>query len=188
MFPCRSTQAWFAATDAGASGPEANYLQVDYARRYAGLLRLHPERAVAIAELCLFRFWLTCCVHCHGCLHTADAMPVVLPPRDWPLPLRADGYEIERVLGGWIGSLVESRFDLYDRFFTLGRRDDDPQGIKAVSLALACQLFAEPTPAIVSMIEAETRQLFQAQVLAGSVTTRAPVVEPADPAGAVDPA
>ncbi|HBK46330.1 MAG TPA: hypothetical protein DDZ67_07820, partial [Xanthomonadaceae bacterium] len=84
------------------------------------------------------------------------------PPRGWPLPRRAGGYDIEFELGSGIGQLVESRFDLYDRFFTLGRNADDPLGLNAAALALSCQLFVQTPPAVLARLQAETGQLFAA--------------------------
>lgn len=143
-----------------------DHVQVDYRCHYAEVLRLHPSPPVAIAELCLFHFWLACRAHRHATapdgIEAGTAGAPLQPPRGWPLPLRASGYDIEFELGSWIEQLVESRFDLYDRFFTLGRNTDDPLGLDAASLALSCQLFVQTPPAVLARLQAQTRQLFAA--------------------------
>lgn len=143
-----------------------SHVQVDYRCHYAEVLRLHPSPPVAIAELCLFRFWLACRVHRHAAAPDgidADTGGARLrPPRGWPLPLQAGGHDIEFELGSRIEQLVESRFDLYDRFFTLGRNADDPLGLDAASLALSYQLFVQTPPAILARLQVQTQQLFAA--------------------------
>lgn len=135
------------------------YTDVDYRSRYAGLLRLHPMPAEAIAELCLFRFWLACRAHAHAGAGPAPAPPLYVPA-GWAPPRQAAGLDIDGTLGAWFGHLLESRFDLYDRFFQLGRHHDDPLGLDAVALALSCQLFVQPSAATRAWLRGEVRALF----------------------------
>lgn len=143
-----------------ASDPTvASYAALDYRRHYADLLGLHPQPRQAIAELGLFRFWLACRALRPG---SGEALLApARPPRAWPLPLQLDGCDVQEELGAGIVHLIESRFDLYDRFFSLGRHAEDPLGLDAASLALACQLFAEPPPALLEGLRCENRQVFE---------------------------
>ncbi len=147
----------------------ASYLHFDYRYHYADLLQRHPHPPVALAELCLFRYWLSSCAYRHACQQRGDLVPATLPPRGWPMPCVVDSHDIESTLGSWIGSLVSSRFDLYERFFGLGRTDDDPLGLDAATLALSCQLFALDAPAMLPWLKAETRRQFAALVSACDV-------------------
>ncbi|WP_434030429.1 hypothetical protein [[Pseudomonas] boreopolis] len=149
------------------SGPAlsiAIYASLDYRRHYADLLSRHPQPRQAMAELGLFRFWLACRARRPGLPGATPAGDVLFdparPPRGWPLPLHLQDCDVQDELGAGIVHLVESRFDLYDRFFSLGRHAEDPLGLDAVSLALACQLFTQPPPAILERLRRESRQLF----------------------------
>ncbi len=145
-----------------------SYMGVNYRRHYAALLRQHPAPPEAIAELCLFRFWLACRAHRHARdAQATDAPPLHLPPA-WPLPRHAAGFDIEYTLGAWFDHLLQSRFDLYDRFFRLGRSDDDPLGLGAAALALSCQLFVQPAPAMRVGLRAEAHALFAMLVGSGA--------------------
>lgn len=127
---------------ASPEGAVCSYAGVNYRQHYVQLLRRHPAPAEAIAELGLFRFWLAC----RACSHAAgddDAMPLQWPA-GWPLPRHVAGFDVEYVLGARLNHLLDSRCDLYDRFFLLGRNADDPLGLDAAALALACQLFVDP--------------------------------------------
>ena len=143
--------------------PERFYrrLPYPYRREYAPLLQLHPDQDIALAELALFHFWLTVCVYR---LHRRDGSPddawAPLPPRGWQLPVRAEDVVVDQALGGSLAALLESRSDLYQRFFRLGRHEQDPQGLRAVSLALACQLFEDPSPTMRAWLHAKVERLF----------------------------
>ena len=155
------------------SAPVALYARLDYYRHYACLLSRHPQPRQAIAELGLFRFWLACRALDPGIVHTALPLSFPLapaqPPQGWPLPLRMGDCDVQDELGSAIVYLLESRFDLYDRFFSLGRHTEDPLGLDAVSLALACQLFTQPSPETLEWLRRESRQLF-AQLLQAAGT------------------
>lgn len=147
---------------AAGTAPEhfvRGYMEVDYRRRYAGLLRLHPMPSEAIAELCLFRFWLACRAYAHSGVAPAPAPPLCVPA-GWTPPQQAAGQDIDCTLDAWHGHLLESRFDLYDRFFQLGRNRDDPLGLDAVALALSCQLFVQPSPFTRAWLHDEVHTLF----------------------------
>jgi len=164
---------------AGAAAPPfiRDYTDVDYRSRYAGLLRLHPMPAEAIAELCLFRFWLACRAHAHSdpaADATAAAVPPLYLPAGWAPPRQAAGLAIDCTLGAWFGHLLESRFDLYDRFFQLGRNDDDPLGLDAVALALSCQLFVQPSAATRAWLREEVHALFADLLAAFAAMAPAP--------------
>ncbi|KAB7770730.1 hypothetical protein [Xanthomonas maliensis] len=143
--------------------PPLAFLHCDYRQRYAPVLAQHPDRPIAIAELCLFRCWLASSAYwqLHGTRDGA-AGPVTWPlPPGWALPRQADGQPIEPLLGGgWLDMSAASRFDLYSAFFLLGRHSDDPQGLQAVSLALGCQLFVQPPGRLQDWLTAETRSGF----------------------------
>lgn len=146
--------------------PVALYAALDYRRHYADLLARHPQPCQAIAELGLFRFWLACRALRPGASGDPAAPGGILlaparPPRGWPLPLHLDDCDVQDELGAGIVYLIESRFDLYDRFFSLGRHAEDPLGLDAVSLALACQLFTQPPPETLERLRRESRQLFE---------------------------
>ncbi|MCL7713085.1 hypothetical protein [Stenotrophomonas mori] len=144
-----------------------SYLGVDYRRHYAALLRQHPAPPDAIAELCLFRFWLACRAHLHAHgAETARLSPRRLPA-DWPLPRQVAGFDIAYRLGAWFEHLLESRLDLYDRFFLHGRQADDPLGLDAAALALTCQLFVQPPAPLRAALQAEARTLFARLAAAG---------------------
>lgn len=145
---------------------EASYRRVHYREIYADVLKRHRDSGAAVSELFLFRFWLSQYAH-RLCGHgepseealSAQAVSTV-PPPGWRAPERVDGVDIEAALGGGIDALLESRFDLYDRFFILGRNASDPRGLKAVSLALACQLFEEPSPSVLACLTSKAREQF----------------------------
>ena len=139
--------------------PADGYLRVNYRHHYAELLRIAASPPQAIAELCLFRFWLACRAHHLAHAGHIDA-PTPMPPPDWPLPRDAGGLDIERTLGGELVALLESRMQLYDCFVLLGRNGNDPHGLDAAALALSCQLFVQPPPAARAGLQTETRQLF----------------------------
>ena len=156
------------------------YTDVDYRSRYAGLLRLHPTPAEAIAELCLFRFWLACRARAHAGAEPAPVPPLYVPA-GWAPPRQAAGLDIDRTLGAWHAHLLESRFDLYDRFFQLGRHHDDPLGLDAVALALSCQLFVQPSAATRAWLREEVHALFADLLAAFAAVSPAPA---SDRAGA----
>jgi hypothetical protein len=138
------------------------YATLDYRRHYADLLARHPNPRQAIAELGLFRFWLACRSQHPGSPGDSTTLLAPAPPlREWPLPLQLDDCDVQDELDADITHLIESRFDLYDRFFNLGRHADDPLGLDAASLALACQLFAQPSPELLQRLRRESRQLFE---------------------------
>lgn len=150
-----------------SAAAEASYRREPYRKNYADILKLHRDPNIAVSELFLFRFWLsehTCrlCPRYQANDEEALSAPAVstVPPPGWRAPADVEGVDIEAALGDGIATLLESRFDLYDRFFTLGRNASDPLGLKAVSLALACQLFEEPPPAILAYLTAKTREQF----------------------------
>ncbi|KAF1722986.1 hypothetical protein [Pseudoxanthomonas wuyuanensis] len=150
-----------------ADAAEASYRQEAYRQNYAEILQQHRDPGVAVAELFLFRFWLsahTCqlCAHRRAADQKALSAPAVatVPPPGWRAPKTVEGVDVEAALGAGIATLLESRFDLYDRFFALGRNTSDPLGLKAVSLALACQLFEQPPPAVLAYLTAKAREQF----------------------------
>lgn len=150
---------------AGPGLPVTAYAALDYRRHYADLLVRHPQPRQAIAELGLFRFWLACRALYPGSSGDSVVPGDVLlaparPPRGWPLPLHLGDCDVQDELGAGIVYLIESRFDLYDRFFSLGRHAEDPLGLDAASLALACQLFTQPPPELLERLRRESRQLF----------------------------
>lgn len=149
--------------------PQASYRELDYTGHYRGLLALHARPQEAVAELYLFRFWLA-----HRALaHAGAGTTQPLLPR--PCVPQADAGWIEHALGGaWIVDLVESRCDLYDRFFLLGRRPEDPLGLDAATLAIACQLFALPDPAMLAWLRRETRCQFQSLLQAARIAAPPP--------------
>ncbi len=165
MESSRSSSPAGYAPRASASGfdPERFYRRLPYPYRheYAPVLQHHPDPDNALAELALFHFWLTVCVYR---LHRRGGSPddawAPLPPRGWRLPSRAEDVVIDETLGGPLAMLLESRSDLYQRFFRLGRHEQDPQGLRAVSLALACQLFEDPSPTMRAWLHAKVERLF----------------------------
>ncbi|KRG58756.1 hypothetical protein [Stenotrophomonas nitritireducens] len=163
-------------TPATGMAPEQfvrGYMEVDYRSRYAGVLHLHPTPSEAIAELCLFRFWLACRAYAHSGAMPAPTPPLCLPP-GWTPPRQASGLDIDRALDTWHGHLLESRFDLYDRFFQLGRTHDDPLGLDAVALALSCQLFVQPSALTRAWLHDEVHTLFSALLDAFATAPGAP--------------
>lgn len=148
---------------ASAFDPERFYRQqpYPYRREYAPLLRLHPDPDIALAELALFHFWLTVCIYRqHRRSGASGEDPAPLPPLGWHLPVRAEDIAVDQALGGTLAALLESRSDLYQRFFQLGRHEQDPQGLKAVSLALACQLFEDPSLTVRAWLQTKVERLF----------------------------
>lgn len=147
---------------------EASYCREPYRKSYADILKQHKNPDIAVAELFLFRFWLaeqTCQLRA---LSRSDGgeMPVqvvsTVPPSGWRPPEKVEGVDIEAALGGGIAMLLENRFNMYDRFFTLGRSTSDLVGLKATSLALACQLFEEPPPAVLAYLTEKATEQFVA--------------------------
>lgn len=149
--------------------PVDGYMRVNYRHHYAELLRMVAAPPEAIAELCLFRFWLACRAHHHAHAGNADTPTPLRPPAGWPLPRHASGFDVERVLGRGLVPLLESRLQLYDRFVLLGHNAADPQGLDAAALALSCQLFVQAPPIARAYLQAETRHLF-ARMLAACAT------------------
>lgn len=140
--------------------PEWFYRHVPYPYRqeYAPVLRYHRDPDTALAELALFHFWLTRCAYW---LSMGEAsLPDAPLPTGWRPPERAEHVAVAQVLGNSLEALLESRSDLYQRFFLLGRHAQDPLGLKTVALALACQLFEDPSPAVRSWLETKVEGLF----------------------------
>jgi len=150
-----------------------SYAQLNYRQHYAPLLRQHRAPPEAIAELCLFRFWLACRAWQHAGRPTG-ASPLHLPP-DWPQPRHAAGFDVEYTLGTWFPHLLESRFDLYDRFFQLGRNASDPLGLDAAALALSCQLFVDPSLQMRQWLQTDVQALFDHLLRACAATARHPL-------------
>lgn len=147
---------------------EASYCREPYRKSYADILKQHKNPDIAVAELFLFRFWLaeqTCQLRAFS-RSDGGGMPVqvgsTVPPSGWRPPEKVEGVDIEAALGGGIAMLLENRFNLYDRFFTLGRSTSDLVGLKATSLALACQLFEEPPPAVLAYLTKKATEQFVA--------------------------
>lgn len=121
------------------------------------VLACHPRPEQAIAELHLFCLWLA----------QRAGLADDLPLRSRPQPTAADATWIEAAFdGAWIDDLVDSRCELYDRFFLVGRHPGDPLGLDAAALALACQLSARPEPELLACLRRRTRQRFEAARLA----------------------
>lgn len=147
------------------------YMDVDYRSHYAAVLRPHPAPSEAIAELCLFRFWLACRAYAHSGATPAPVPPLYLPPH-WTPPRQAAGVDIGHALDACPGHLLDSRFDLYDRFFQLGRNRDDPLGLDAAALALSCQLFVQPSATTRTWLRGEVHALFRMLHAAFATTPR----------------
>ncbi len=161
-----------ASTAAAASQPFLRrYMDVDYRFHYAAVLRPHPAPSEAIAELCLFRFWLACRAYAHSGATPAPVPPLYLPPH-WTPPRQAAGVDIGHALDACPGHLLDSRFDLYDRFFQLGRNRDDPLGLDAAALALSCQLFVQPSATTRNWLRGEVHALFRMLHAAFATTPR----------------
>ncbi len=143
--------------------PVHSYLKLNYRRHYAELLRMHPAPPEAIAELCLFRFWLACRARQQAGDANAATAPV-RTPKGWPPPRHASGFDIEYVLRSHFPLLLDSRMELYDQFFLLARNGEDLPGLDAAATALSRQLFIEPPAAARTLLRADGRQLF-AQLL-----------------------
>jgi len=154
--------------------PVDGYMQVNYRHHYAELLRMVAMPPEAIAELCLFRFWLACRVHHHAHAGNVDTPTPLRPPAGWPLPRHASGFDVERVLGQGLLPLLESRLRLYDRFVLLGHNTRDPQGLDAAALALSCQLFVQAPPIARAYLQAETRHLFTRMLATCAMPTPSP--------------
>ncbi len=140
--------------------PERFYRHAPYPYRqeYAPVLRYHRDPDTALAELALFHFWITRCAYRQSAGEAA--LPDAPFPAGWPPPERAEHVAVEEVLGNPLELLLESRSDLYQRFFLLGRHVQDPLGLKTVALALACQLFEDPSPAVRRWLETKVERLF----------------------------
>lgn len=144
----------------------ALYASFDYRQHYADLLARHSQQQQAIAELGLFHFWLArrAMAPHPADLPTAspgDGLRPVRVPKTWPLPLQLGDCDVQRELGGPIQHLIESRFDLYDRFCNLGYQTNDPKGVDAASLALGYQLFTPPPGDVLRWLRYENRRLFE---------------------------
>ncbi|MGB3392888.1 MAG: hypothetical protein WBA56_05560, partial [Stenotrophomonas sp.] len=59
--------------------PVDGYMRVNYRHHYAELLRMLAAPPEAIAELCLFRFWLACRAYAHSGMAPAPAPPLCVP-------------------------------------------------------------------------------------------------------------
>lgn len=150
--------------------PVHGYLKLNYRRHYAELLRLHPAPPEAMAELCLFRFWLACRAQQQANNAGAATAPA-RAPEAWPLPRHASGFDVEYVLRGHFALLLDSRMELYDQFFLLARNGEDMQGLDAATTALSRQLFIEPPAAARTLLRTDARHLF-AQLLAADSGAR----------------
>ena len=151
--------------------PTCSTCEPRFSREYAQVLVHVSDRAVALAEIRLFRFWLSTCAQHQG-------LPTELIR--WPihaihaLPHDVDGINIAATLGRPLDQLMKSRFQLYTRFFLDGRHADDPLGLRAAALALACQLCIQPPPIMRRLLEQNTHHHFfnaQARVQQHTVTT-----------------
>lgn len=140
--------------------PEWFYRHVPYPyrREYAPVFLSHRDPDAALAELALFHFWLTRCAYRQSVGNAS--LPDAPLPAGWPLPERAGHVAVAQVLGSPLEVLLESRSDLYQRFFLLGRHAQDPLGLKAVALALACQLFEDPSPEVRRWLETKVERLY----------------------------
>lgn len=133
-----------------------------YADEYAIVLPYVCDRHIALAELRLFRFWLSLCAKQPD---MADNIAQVVMCISNALPESVDGISITKTLGRPIEQLVKRRFELYTRFFVDGRHVDDPFGLRAAALALSCQLCVHPPRVVLDYLEENTQRHFFAQII-----------------------
>lgn len=128
-----------------------------YTDEYADVLTYVHHRDICLAELRLFHFWIHVCAHQHATCVESPVWPIpskFIPPRD------VDDIPIAMTLGRPLDQLLKTRFELYTRFFLDGRQADDPLGLRAAALALACQLCVHPPQTLRQRLERDAVHRF----------------------------
>lgn len=126
------------------------YYLMSYEDEYADLLSDLPDPKNAIAELFIFRFWLTQCIYrlCKPDLLTDQEVLDQILPTGLSLGLKMfehlNNISIENELHGSISDIVEDRFRRYDESFITGKYPDDPFAMKDLSLQLCIDLDCGP--------------------------------------------
>lgn len=149
------------------SGPIASqgrfYYLMSYDEEYEDLFSMPhfstaSERDVAIAELFIFRFWLTQCVYrlCKPDIVTDDEILKKVIPTGATLGKnmfeRLNQINVEDVLAGDFAGLINERFSAYDNAFIGGKTASDPFGLTDASRLLAFRIFDDPEEAHVNYL------------------------------------
>lgn len=126
------------------------YYLLNYDEEYKELLSVLPDRRTLLAELFLFRFWLTQYgyrLSRSDGVSEDDLLGDIIPNG---LTLgkgifeRTQRIDIEKELGDSLTSLMEDRFKAYDFAITIGKSPTDPFGMIFASMQLAKRLVDEP--------------------------------------------
>lgn len=128
-----------------------------FSHEYAQVLVYVSDRCMALAEIRLYRFWLDLCAQHHRL--SQDLANWSLNALH-ALPSNVEGINIATTLGRPLDQLFKRRVQLYTRFFLDGRHADDPLGLRAVALALACQLCIHPPLVMRRLLEQNTYHHF----------------------------
>ncbi|MFT4198643.1 MAG: hypothetical protein QM601_12180 [Pseudoxanthomonas sp.] len=146
-----------------------------YRQDCARILERHRDPAAVLAELFLFHAWLAVYAwrRCHRdgqAVGTADSAAMLEPYRR---TLRhVEDVDVEAALGARIELLLETRFGLYDRLAALARKPDDPLGLEAAALVLACRLCDSPSARTVATLARKARKQYAATARACAAAER----------------
>ena len=148
------------------------YYTIDYDNEYKELLAALPDRATALSELFLFRFWLT--QYGYRLLKSKgtsedDLLQDIISNG---LTLGRGVFEhahyvnIERTLGHSLAEVMEDRFKAYDHGVINMKDRDDPLGLLFSTVALANILFDDSSTQFDSyLIEKTNKQLLDIATL-----------------------
>lgn len=151
-----------------ASGPlgaqGSFYYLMSYEDEYGVVLSNVADRNAALAELFLFRFWLTQCVFrlCKPDAITEDEILSGVVPNGATLGKgmfeRLNSVDIEESLDDEFSELLEDRFQTYDEAFIAGKTTADPFALESVSSTLAELIFDEPSELEVSYLTEKSKE------------------------------
>jgi len=163
----RNRKAQKAAT--GPLGDQGKfYYLMSYEEEYSDLTSKYSDSDQILAELFLFRFWLTQCGYrlCKPDAITDDDLLNDMIPNGLTLGRgtfeRLNTISIEETLGESMSELMEDRFHTYDAAFISGKSNADPFGLGAASLALANNILDDPRAETVAYLTKKAEEQFAA--------------------------
>lgn len=157
-----------------ASGPLGGqgkfYYLMYYEEEYSALVSTMPDSDEVLAELYLFRFWLTQRTYrlCKPDALTEDEILDAIIPNGMTLGRgmfqRMNGVDIEECLGEDFSEFIEDRFHAYDAVSISEKSASDPFALKAVSRELANHIFDNPSEGTIAYLTVKAEEQFFAIV------------------------
>lgn len=163
---------WFRSRKANraATGPLGDqgkfYYLMSYEEEYSNLISQYSDSQQILAELFLFRFWLTQYGYrlCKpDAISDEDLLNDIIPNG---LTLGSGMFErmnmisIQEALGDSIPELVEDRFHAYDSAIISGKSNSDPFGLGAASVTLANNIFDGPRAKTIAYLTKKAGEQF----------------------------